>query len=239
MPIQSETELYAPIKAYFQQRGYEVKSEINQCDLVAIHKDMPEPVIVELKKNFNLSLLLQGMNRLKLSSHVFLAVEYIRGRQNARRHKWSDLQQLCERLGFGFITVQFYKTKQPFVEVHCEPIGVELSQPQRKRKTKRLLNEFHERSGDYNIGGSTRRKIMTSYRELALQCAAHIKQLGPLSPAKLRDLTGKQKVGSILQKNYYQWFKRIKRGVYDLTTDGHDALATYEEVLDFEEILDE
>lgn len=229
MPIQSETELYAPVKAYFQQRGYEVKSEINQCDLVAIHQDMPEPVIVELKKNFNLSLLLQGMKRLKLSSHVFVAVEYVRGR--SRQHKWNELQQLCERLGLGLITVQFYKTKEPFVEVRCEPTGLQLSQPQRKRKTNRLLNEFHERSGDYNVGGSTQRKIVTAYRELALQCAAHIQQLGPLSPAKLRELTGKQKVNSILQKNYYQWFKRVKRGVYDLTADGHEALNTYEEVL--------
>lgn len=36
---------------------------------------MKEPLIVEMKKTFNLALLLQGLERLKLSPYVYLAVE--------------------------------------------------------------------------------------------------------------------------------------------------------------------
>ena len=62
MPIQTETELYAPIKQYFEQRGYTVRAEMKHCDLVAIRGDEP-PIIVELKKSFNIPLLVQGIDR--------------------------------------------------------------------------------------------------------------------------------------------------------------------------------
>ena len=35
MPIK-ETQLYAPVKAYFAARGYEVKGEVGAADLVAV-----------------------------------------------------------------------------------------------------------------------------------------------------------------------------------------------------------
>ncbi len=49
MAIKSETELYAPVKAYLEQLGYEVRGEVRHCDLVAVREEEP-PLIVELKK---------------------------------------------------------------------------------------------------------------------------------------------------------------------------------------------
>ncbi len=43
-----EVELYAPVKAFLEARGYDVKGEIAGCDLVAVRVDEP-PVVVELK----------------------------------------------------------------------------------------------------------------------------------------------------------------------------------------------
>ena len=43
-----EAELYGPVKAFLEDRGYEVKGEIGPCDLVAVRGD-EAPVIVELK----------------------------------------------------------------------------------------------------------------------------------------------------------------------------------------------
>lgn len=62
MAIKNETELYAPLKAYFEQYGYSIKGEVRTCDLVGLREGEDQPLIVEMKKTFNLALLLQGLN---------------------------------------------------------------------------------------------------------------------------------------------------------------------------------
>lgn len=90
MAVKYETDLYSPIKAYFEQRGFVVKAEVRHCDLVGIRSDLDEPLIVEMKKTFNLSLLLQGMQRLKLSPIVYLAVERNRNKRGAVNQRWGN-----------------------------------------------------------------------------------------------------------------------------------------------------
>lgn len=233
MAIQSETELYLPIKHYFEQLGYEVKSEVKDCDLVACHEEQAEPVIVELKRTFNLALLHQGIERQRLSSQVYVAVQLVRGQRRPVHLRWSNLRRLCEKLGLGLITVQFYKTKPPAVEVLCEPVDRSSASSRRtaSRRTKKLLTEFNERSGDYNTGGSSQTKIVTAYRECALQCAYLIHKHGPLSPKQLREMTGTVKVNTILQNNFYGWFERVKRGIYQNTAKGEQALQQYDHVI--------
>ncbi|MFD2613635.1 DUF2161 domain-containing phosphodiesterase [Paenibacillus gansuensis] len=231
MAVERETELYAPVKGHFEARGYRVRSEVKSCDLVAMKEDQAEPVIVELKKTFNLPLLFQGLERLRLSSFVYLAVERNRAKKGAHNQRWGDIVDLCRRLGLGFITVTFYKTKKPLVEVLCEPSDGWTARRPSKVGTGRLLYEFAERSGDYNVGGSSNRKLMTAYREKALQIAYCLEQHGQLSPAKLRLLTGSPKTADILQKDYYGWFRRASRGIYELTDEGKAALAANSEVV--------
>lgn len=62
MAIKQETELYAPLKSFFERQGYDIKGEVRTCDLVGIREDEDQPLIVEMKKSFNLALLLQGWN---------------------------------------------------------------------------------------------------------------------------------------------------------------------------------
>lgn len=177
MAIQNEAELYAPLKAYFNMHGYDIKGEVRNCDMVGMKDGHSEPLIVEMKKTFNLALLLQGLERQKISPLVYLAVEKSRTKKGAVNQRWSDISHLCLKLGLGLITVTFYKTKAPFIEVLCEP--GEVSQAGRKapRKRERLLVEFRERSGDYNTGGVTRSKLVTAYREKALRVAAALHQI--------------------------------------------------------------
>ncbi|WP_422657937.1 DUF2161 family putative PD-(D/E)XK-type phosphodiesterase [Paenibacillus sp. EC2-1] len=178
MAIKHEAELYAPLKAFFELHGYDIKGEVRNCDMVGMKETLVEPLIVEMKKTFNLALLLQGMERLKMSSLVYLAVEKSRTKKGAVNQRWSEISGLCRKLGLGLITVTFYKTKAPFVEVLCEP-GEGNGSDQRKapRKRERLLIEFRERSGDYNTGGVTRAKLVTAYREKTLRVAAALQQL--------------------------------------------------------------
>lgn len=81
MAVQRETELYAPIKAFFEGRGYIIRGEVNNCDLVGLRENSQQPLIVEIKKTFSLALLLQGLQRLKLGGEVYLAVEKNRSKK--------------------------------------------------------------------------------------------------------------------------------------------------------------
>ncbi|OKQ00249.1 DUF2161 family putative PD-(D/E)XK-type phosphodiesterase [Paenibacillus sp. P46E] len=171
MAVKHETELYAPLKSFFEKQGYAIKGEVRTCDLVGLREDEELPLIVEMKKSFNLALLLQGVERLRLSPHVYLAVERVRDKKGAVNQRWGELTGLCRRLGLGLITVVFYKTKAPLVEVLAEPGDAPPQVRSGARRRERLLYEFRERSGDYNTGGSTRVKLVTAYREKALRVA--------------------------------------------------------------------
>ncbi|AOZ92052.1 DUF2161 family putative PD-(D/E)XK-type phosphodiesterase [Paenibacillus crassostreae] len=237
MSVQYETELYEPLKIFFEQQGYTIKGEVRLCDLVGVKEGAVEPLIVEMKKTFNLSLLLQGMERLKMSSNVYLAVERSRAKRGAVNQRWGELSVLCRRLGLGLITITFYKTKQPFVEVLTFPTDQVIPLTKNKRRQSRLIDEFHERSGDYNVGGSTRTKLITSYREKALRIALPLRDADSkgLSPLSLRNTTGIGNASAILQHNYYGWFVRVSRGRYILTPLGMSDLVKYQNVIDTEQ----
>lgn len=230
MAVLKEEELYSPIKRYYEARGYEVRSEVMHCDMVAVHPDRNETVIVEMKKTFNLALLLQGIERLRLEADVVLAVERNRKKSGAVNQRFGDLTELCRMLGLGLMTVTFYKTKAPVIEMLCEP-GDPPIRGVRHRKRERLLTEFRERSGDYNVGGSANRKLVTAYREKALRCAYVLQVKGPSSPKDVAALTGFSRSGQLMRENHYGWFRRIERGKYALQPLGADALADYGNVL--------
>lgn len=224
MPARRETELYHPIKEFLTVQGYEVRSEVSGCDLVAVRDN--DMVVVELKARFNLDLVLQGIARQQATDAVYLAVEAPR-RQDGRR-RWSEIQGLCRRLGLGLITVRF-TPRTPVVETLFDPAPY--TPRRRPGRRSALLREFRERSGDYNTGGSTRRPIVTAYREEALRIAAHLRQHGPSPVRAVRAATGSKRVGSILLRDVYGWFERTRRGTYALRRAGEEALALYADVV--------
>lgn len=235
MAVQHETELYAPLKAFFEERGYIVRSEVRHCDLVGYRPGSDEPLIVEMKKTFNLPLLLQGLERQKLSGEVYLAVEKNRTKKGAHNQRWSEITILCRRLGLGLIAVTRYKTKPAFVEILCAPQDSVYTPGPKvvKRRAERLMHEFHERSGDYNVGGSHGAKLVTAYREKALRVALALQEGGgEMAPKDARDRSGVGSAAAILQRDYYGWFRRVARGRYCLTPAGTEGLRQYAHVVD-------
>ncbi|SDC03845.1 hypothetical protein SAMN02799630_02503 [Paenibacillus sp. UNCCL117] len=239
MPIKSETELYAPVKTYLEQQGYEVRGEVRHCDLVAIRGKEP-PVIVELKRSFSVPLLLQGIDRLRLSRTVYVAFERPNKGRAPHGASWPELRRLCGMLGIGMMTVQFYRTRKPRVEVECHPpeltLAAGVSSARKPRRSKyaadKLEQEFRERHGDYNVGGSSKQKLVTAYREKSLRLAAMLATHGPLPPRKLRELCGNSRAADMLQKNVYLWFQRVERGIYRLSPQGEEALLTFAHVVE-------
>jgi len=227
----SEEDLYAPVKAFFEGQGYEVKSEVRGCDLVAQRAGEPT-VIVELKIGFTLPLVLQGIDRLALSDHVYLAVAVAaRPAPNSLwRRERRGILKLCRRLGLGLLAVHEPAGQNlPLVEPLLDPL------PYRPRPNKRrqglLLKEFAHRVGDPNVGGTTKRPIVTAYRQAALRCAAHLGQNGATKAAEVARATDVANAAAILQRDVYGWFGRVKRGIYELSPKGEAALETYADVI--------
>ena len=209
-----ETSLYAPIKGFLEAQGYSVKSEVAGADVVALRADDPDPVIVEMKTAFSLSLVQQGIVRQSITDWVYLAVPTIKGRKTLARHLG-----LCRRLGLGLITV---RAKDGNVEVHCDPA------PFAPRKIKvrrdRLLREFSRRVGDPNIGGSNRVTLVTAYRQDAMRCAKHLADAGPCKGAVVASATGVTRATTIMRDDHYGWFERVSTGIYQLTPKGQAEL---------------
>src|SRR5262249_17278927 len=73
--LRLETMLYLPVKRFLERLGFEVKGEIDGCDLVAIRGGEPPVVVIgELKLSFTLELVLQGVDRAAACDEVWLAV---------------------------------------------------------------------------------------------------------------------------------------------------------------------
>ena len=213
MTERTETALYAPVKAFLERLGFTVKGEVRGCDLVAVREGEDALlVITELKLGLSMELLLQAVDRMTIADEVWLAVPATRrGRDRDRR-----AHRLCRLLGLGLMTVG----ARGYVEVLVEPTTYRPRENRAKRG--RLMREFVRRRGDPTAGGSTRRPIMTAYRQQALACVAALAD-GPKRPRDLRpDLPD---AGSILLRNMHGWFERVKPGWYALSATGIATLA--------------
>ncbi len=225
MPL-AETDLYPPIKAFLEGQGYAVKGEIGRCDVVALRGD-EAPVIVEMKIRFCLELMFQAVERLSVTDQVYVAIAIDDGRTTLWRRRSRDILRLCRALGIGLLTVHVGRA---LVEPRLDP-GPRQHRRNRQRRT-RLLREFARRVGDPAVGGGAGRPVMTAYRQDALRCARLLGEHGPQRLRDLRAAAGVSRAPSILQRDVYGWFERVRRGVYALAPAGRQALEDYREMLD-------
>jgi hypothetical protein len=211
-----ETDLYGPVKSMLEAQGFEVKGEVTGADVVAI-KGGCDPLIVELKTGFSLTLFHQAIERLALSDQVYIAVPRGSGKPWLKSHKLN--KTLCRRLGIGLITVRM---RDLFVEVHLDPV------PYTPRKSKvkqtRMLREFSRREGDPNLGGSPAQTMVTAYRQDAMRVAQYLAHNGASKGSVVAKETGTPKATQIMASDHYGWFERVATGIYQLTPNGVAAL---------------
>ena len=222
---QQETSLYPPVKRYLEKLGFQVKGEICGCDLVALRGDeAPIVVVGELKLNFNLELLLQGIDRTAACDEIWLAV-----RTSARgngRERDPRVRKLCRLLGFGLLSV----SPRGSIELLVEP-GPWRPRRDAKRRSQ-LVAEHQKRRGDPVLGGNSKSPIMTAYRQEALTCAALVAN-GPCRPRDIKHEA--PDAPKILLNNVYGWFVRVERGLYTLTDLGRAALIRWPQTQDADE----
>jgi hypothetical protein len=94
-------------------------------------------------------------------------------------------------------------------------------------KAGRLKKEFDARVGDPNAGGATRTKIITSYRQNALRCAALLSKSGALKANEVKQQTGVEKAATLMRNNHYGWFEKVERGIYKLAECAETELKEY------------
>lgn len=222
-----ETELYEPVRKYFTKKGFSVNGEVNHCDVTALKGD--ELVIIELKLNLNIDLLVQAAQRQRITDLVYIAIP--KPKYSRRSKKWHDICHLIKRLELGLILVTFSNGRTSMeVAISPEPFDRKKSMQRSKPKKKKILDEISGRNGDYNIGGSSKTKILTAYKEKCIHIAALLNEYGPQSPKGLREMGTGEKTLSILGKNYYGWFLKLGRGSYSISEKGKLELADYPEL---------
>jgi hypothetical protein len=211
-----EEELYAPVKGFFQRQGYVVRGEVSRCDM-ALVKDN-ELAIVELKKSFNMSLLYQAIDRQKMSNMVYIAIP-----RKVFLKKRGHILHILEKMGIGLLTVAM-DSDMRLVEAHLLP---NMGKARNNRRTKALLAEFNGRTFDGNLGGGTGHKLMTAHRERALHIACALEKAGQAGPAELITTYSCHKnTAHMLPRNLYNWYTKIKNGLYTLSETGRTALAS-------------
>ena len=216
----AESDLYKPVKVFLEKQGYEVKGEVRGCDVVAV-KD-GAMVVVELKQRFTLELILQGVDRLALTDSVYLAVPEPTSRARGPGPRDKRVVKLCRRVGVGLLTV----SPRGRVEVIAVP---EPYQPNKNRKkAARLLAEHARRAGDPNLGGISKIKIVTAYRQEAIRIAVALASGGPQSPKNLKATCDAPRAGNILRDNHYGWFERQQKGIYVITEIGRTELVKFQ-----------
>jgi len=217
-PELKETDLYLPVKRLLESRRYEVKAEVHHCDVLAVREGEP-PVIVELKLSLNLDVVMQAVERLTLTTLVYIGIPRSCGVYRRRRTR---LLKLLRRLGVGLVIVE--------TGAAAGSAKVLLEPGEHRRRTsagrrKRLLGEFHRRAGDPNLGGAmTKTGIVTAYRQRAVAIAALLAERGPTKAAKVAEALAEPKARDYLYRNVYGWFERAGVGVYQLSPQGRDEL---------------
>ena len=209
-----ESDLYPPLKLYLENQNYAIKGEIGNCDVFAIRNAEP-PLIVELKLSLNLTVVLQAVDRLILTSSVYIGVPK---QCSALKRKYKQVFKLLKLLGIGLITIDPFR-KSGGVKVLLDP--GEYKPRISKHRQVRLLGEFEKRVGDPNLGGADNQKgIMTAYRQRVLKIAFFLDDHGPSKAADVVSQTKEAKAGNVLYRDVYGWFDKISRGIYQLSPRG-------------------
>lgn len=219
-----EKDLYMPLDEYFTALGYKVNGEINGCDLVAELDG--HLIVVETKLALNLELILQGAERQKMADQVYIA--YLKPRSFKQTQRIKRIINLLKRLEMGLILVNPDSGNRPVeILLEAKPYDRDKARSRYKNRKEQVIHELHKRETK-TIGGGTGAKIMTGYREDAIKIAKCIENSGTLSIKEmdvlLDGIVDGKRIRSILTKNFYGWFIRVKRGIYAVGDDWHEGI---------------
>ncbi|MFV0503721.1 MAG: DUF2161 family putative PD-(D/E)XK-type phosphodiesterase [Lachnospirales bacterium] len=216
--MKKESDMYIPVKKYFQKQGYEIHGEVLDCDMTATKDD--ELIIIEFKLSFNVTLIFQGIDRQKYTNLVYLCIPKPEGKRLVGYRKLQKIKKVCTPLGFGLIT---YDVKNKEIIVHNKP---NFKEPTKKFYFDKIMKEINGRTMDLNTGGTTGVKINTAYKELRFTLIFLLERDG-MSTAKV--LRNKYDLPNntyrVLRNNIGEFFtKESERGYFSVSKIGKNEL---------------
>jgi len=214
----AEADMYAPIKRMLEQQGFEVKGEVAGCDVAAVREGALW--VVEMKLHFNARLLLQAMDRLKITGFVFVAVPRPK-RENDKNY--TGMKKILTKLELGLITVALDSPAR-LAEIILFPGG---GTNKETKASARVKKEIGGRSSD--TAGGSKTKVNTAYRERCIKIACLLDANGPLSARELTSLHGCERDAySLMYSNAYGWFEKSGNATFSLTECGRSYLCSNE-----------
>ena len=221
----NESDLFPYLKDYLLSSGYKIRAEVNDCDIVAVLDD--ELIIIEMKMRLNLELIMQAVDRQNITDSVYVAIPT--PGKKTQKSRLRGIIRILKRLEIGLIFVD-EKSSMPIKIIFHPKKWQRRKQLKRKRA---VLKEISLRRKNLNIGGTNRKKIVTAYREQAIQIAVYLQILGECSAATLQKYGTSKNTHSILYKNFYKWFTRTGRGKYVLNELGSAEIKQWEDLVEY------
>ncbi|MCL2571024.1 MAG: DUF2161 family putative PD-(D/E)XK-type phosphodiesterase [Defluviitaleaceae bacterium] len=206
-----EADMYKPIRNLLADQGFTVRGEVKGCDIAAVKDDMLW--VVEMKLSINLKLVFQAMERKTATDWVFVAVPRPK---KARDGTFLQLKRLLSKLEIGLMTVAL-DSPAKLAEIILFPSG---KADKVNKKSESLRKEVAGRISD-TTGGS-QGTVNTAYRERCVRIACLLEAYGDLSAKELTNIHGCEgDAYSILRTNYYNWYEKIARGRFGLSSSGN------------------
>lgn len=223
----AETDLYPPVRDLLTAQGYLAQAEVRQCDVVAVRGD--ELVVVELKLRLSLEALTQAARRQAFADRVYIAIPRPRDLR-AWRASSRERLFLVRRLELGLLLVSERAHTRERVKVEVEPAIFDRVRSGRERAA--VFREVRARAGDFNTGGSVRRRILRGHRETAVYIACCLEALGAATVHDLQKLGTGTSTWSVLNASgrIERWFVEGPTGAWKLSPRGQRGLADYADV---------
>lgn len=218
-----ETDLYQAVKEYFEDQGFLVRAEVKDIDICAVRDELL--IGIELKRNLSTDLLIQGALRQKLCDLVYIAIP--KPKRIRKDRAFNNMLHLLKRLELGLLYIDLENNKA--LEI-LEPTFFEMDRARKTLLKKRtaLLKEIQRRSLSANTGGSSKKRLLTAYREESLKAIALLRIKGTAAPKNLKEIGLNP---TLFRDNYYGWFRKLERGVYTLDEDCSQDYQEYEQHL--------
>lgn len=232
-----ETELFEPVKLLFKEAGYKVNGEVLGCDVTCFKEDdcgNCEIAVVELKLRMSVELLAQANERQARADSVYVAIP--RPKKFTTKGKWKNIFSLFKRLGIGLI---FVDTDLSIASIIIKAKGDNDKRKNYKRR-EALIKEASLRTEECNVGGTLRTEIVTYYKEQCIYIACCLKRNKELKTSELRELGASKNCANMCRINYYGWFEKVGRCIYELTDKGYEDLQNFSKLTEkFEEKINE
>ena len=218
-----ETELFIPVKKLLIDQGYDVKAEVKDIDIIG--EKQSSYIAVELKTSFSMKLIYQAIDRQKTMDIVYIAIP--KEALPKTRSQFRHMTTLLKRLELGLIVVDNHRAE---VMIEVKAFDMTMSRSRYKKRKKTIINEFKLRKNHHNIAGTNGKKL-TSYKEMVYQIGTYLMTHGDSQVKDIKAYTKIEKTASILQKNYHQYFQRVRRGIYQLTDKGIQGMIELNDLL--------